>query len=120
MTYSDDLEAKAKAATARPWKHVGRKGLDLNHIIVEEKQTPMVANFGDAIYHDSPDADLTADLANHVEDFVRLLRAAEEIRLRATIMSTPDPDCGEEVLRMVFADLASIARDTLAAFEVTK
>ena len=37
----------------------------------------------------------------------------EEVQLRARIMSVPDADCGEEVLRDVFLHIADRAREAL-------
>lgn len=42
-----------------------------------------------------------------------LRTALEEVQLRARIMSVADADCGEEVLRDVFANIADVAREAL-------
>ena len=42
-----------------------------------------------------------------------LRTALEEVQIRARIMSVPDADCGEEVLRDVFLHIADLAREAL-------
>ncbi len=75
-SYSDTLEALSNAATVGQWHHVGQKGFYLDHTIITV-EGQVVATLDDAIYHDSPNADLIVSLVNHADDFVRLLRAAE-------------------------------------------
>ena len=48
-----------------------------------------------------------------IEQRDALRTALEEVQLRARIMSVPDADCGEEVLRDVFLHIADFAREAL-------
>lgn len=59
-------KARADKATARPWEHRGRKGMDQNHRIIKPDGSEFVV--GDAIYHDSPDADFIAAARDDVPD----------------------------------------------------
>ncbi len=80
-SYSDTLEALSKAATARPW-YPKPNDLIGGWAVMNCDQSPANADFGKgdlevADFTDAPHARFIASLANHADDFVRLLRAAE-------------------------------------------